>query len=135
MRSTSGGAFAWSGTDAVPIAAAMAVPTLVTDGHSALIGQIPNNVADEWKVSCRFPTAGGCDSTVVTFRPWTYTAGSWSCGTLYTLKATSDADGGAIAFLPGDGSAERLYLQLVTVDGATPGAILEAFHSEHSEVM
>ena len=133
MRFTSGGAFAWSGTDAVPLLLANSAPSGAV-GQSCLLGGVAGRVADEWYVRMRAAdtkTTIGC-----TMRLWAYVAELWDPGTLYTLKLTSDADGGASLVIPGIGAATRIYLEAVTLvdgGGADPGLILEAFHSEHGE--
>lgn len=131
MRFSSGGRLSYLGTTTAPATVANGAPSAVTDGGSTALGGITGRVADEWYVRMRVPA--GYTTTTITFRPHLLVQSVWDAGTLYTLKVTSDAGGGRSALLPGVGAATQLYLELVSIDGGTPGVVLEAFHNEHGE--
>lgn len=140
MRKTSGGPF-YSATETGTTAA----PSTGTNGSPCKMGGSGSDSrnADEWTLIALF--AGG--ATSVDIIPWTYTGGNektegdtsehengdWVNGTKYTLKATSDGDGGAKLTIPAEGADRRLYIQVTTL--ATGSVTFKVFHNEHSEVL
>lgn len=115
--------------------ATTSAPSLATDGSACVAqtrgGDLLNS--DEWTITGVFT---GGSSPSVDFIPWIYTVdGAWVNGTKYTLKPTSDADGGAIIDIPASGIATRLYLQITAYNGTPTNVVMKAYSSEHDEAI
>lgn len=129
MRKTSGGWF----YNAVETATT-AAPTLDTDGMECQMHTIGGDKfnADEWTIIAAF--LAGTTPTVDAVL-WVYIGDQWVAGSTFTLKATSDANGGNILDVPAHGAATRLYIQLTAYTGAPTSVTMQAYHNEHSEAM